>query len=194
MNEYRKDTGFKLFDLPDFYLSENKYNEMRKTEITKFENDIAVTANNTNIPELVFELRNIIKKLEENGEHIKAYEVEQPTIFKKLKNLMGFKEPERSILSDLDNYDEYIAPMVQKHDIEQAAKHKEYVAKRNAEEKQKLERQKRKDELERQKIENDLKLKLELEQYENRPKSQPSYQSTEPEQKPKRDDSLDFGM
>ena len=86
MNEYRKDTGFKLFDLPDFYLSENKYNEMRKTEITKFENDIAVTANNTNIPELVFELRNIIKKLEENGEHIKAYEVEQPTIFKNSKS------------------------------------------------------------------------------------------------------------
>ena len=85
MNEYRKDTGFKLFDLPSFYLSEHKYNEMKKAEITKFEHDIAVTANNTNIPELVFELRNIIKKLEENGEHIKAYEVEQPTIFKNSK-------------------------------------------------------------------------------------------------------------
>jgi hypothetical protein len=195
MNEYRKDTGFKLFDLPDFYLSENKYNEMRKTEITKFENDIAVTANNTNIPELVFELRNIIKKLEENGEHIKAYEVEQPTIFKKLKNLMGFKEPERSILSDLDNYDEYVSPIIKDHYNAQAEKHKEYVAKRDAEEKQKREKQKRKDELERQKIENDLKLKLELEQYENRPRPQPTYQVAEPEKKPKpKDDSLDFGM
>ena len=194
MNEYRKNKGFKLFDLPNFYLSEHKYNEMKKAEITKFENDIAVTANNTNIAELVFELRNIIKKLEENGEHIKAYEVEQPTIFKKLKNLMGFKEPERSILTDLDNYDEYIAPMLQKHDIEQAERHKEYVAKRDAEEKQKREKQKRKDELERQKIENDLKLKLELESYENKPtQSKPKIIYNSPVIEQKRDD-FDLGM
>ena len=196
MNEYRKDTGFKLFDLPNFYLSENNYNEMKQAEITKFENDIAVTANNTHIPKLVFELRNITKKLEESGERIKAYEVEQPTLFKKFKNLIGFKEPQRSILSDLDNYDEYIAPMLQKHDIEQAEKHKEYVAKRDAEEKQKREKQKRKDELDKQKAEHDLKLKLELESYENKsiqPKPKIIHNSPAVVEQ-KREDSFDLGM
>ena len=107
---------------------------------------------------------------------------------------MGFKEPERSILTDLDNYDEYIAPMLQKHDIEQAERHKEYVAKRDAEEKQKREKQKRKDELERQKIENDLKLKLELESYENKPtQSKPKIIYNSPVIEQKRDD-FDLGM
>ena len=107
---------------------------------------------------------------------------------------MGFKEPQRSILSDLDNYDEYIAPMLQKHDIEQATKHKEYVAKRNAEEKQKLERQKRKDELDKQKAEHDLKLKLELESYENKPtQPKPKITSNSPVIEQKRDD-FDLGM
>ena len=194
MNEYRKDTGFKLFDLPDFYLSEHKYNEMKKAEITKFKNDIAVTANNTHIPKLVYELRNVIKKLEESGERIKAYEVEQPTLFKKFKNSIGFKEPQRSILSDLDNYDEYIAPIVQKHDIEQTEKHKDYVAKRDAEEKQKREKQKRKDELDKQKAEHDLKLKLELESYENKPiQPKPKIIHSPAVVEQKRDD-LDLGM
>ena len=167
---------------------------MKKAEITKFKNDIAVTANNTHIPKLVYELRNVIKKLEESGERIKAYEVEQPTLFKKFENVIGFKEPQRSILSDLDNYDEYIAPIVQKHDIEQAEKHKDYVAKRDAEEKQKREKQKRKDELDKQKAEHDLKLKLELESYENKPiQPKPKIIHSPSVVEQKRDD-LDLGM
>ena len=86
--------------------------------------------------------------------------------------------------------------MLQKHDIEQAEKHKEYVAKRDAEEKQKREKQKRKDELDKQKAEHDLKLKLELESYENKsiqPKPKIIHNSPAVVEQ-KREDSFDLGM
>lgn len=195
MDEYRKSTGFKLFDLPNFYLSAEKYSQIRLSEMTQFEVDIAEKANSENIPNLVFELRTIAKKLEANGKRIKAYEIEQPTVFTKLKNMMGFKEPERSILSDLDDYDEYIAPAIQKYNREQTAKHKEYVAKRNAEEKQKYEKRKQKEEREQRRVDEEFRLKLELESYEHKhvqPKLKPVYNSPTVEQK--RDASLDLGM
>lgn len=178
-------------DVPDFYIKSYWFNRYVKEENEKFKNDVVKRAVNDNIQNVVSEIRDIAK----SGCTVEPYAVERSG-FDKLKSFIGIKEPERTVLDDLDEYDEYVSPMIKDHYVAQADLHRELIAKQKLEERNELERQKRKDELERQKVENDLKLQLELDKFEkNRPEPPKQiYQPVEPEQKPKRDDSLDFGM
>lgn len=181
-------------DVPDFYIKKYWFDRYVKEENEKFKNDVVKRAVNDNIQNVVSEIRDIAK----SGCAVEPYTVERSG-FDKLKSWIGINEPNRTVLDDLDEYDEYVSPIIKDHYNAQAEQHRELIAKQKLGERNELERQKRKDELERQKVENDLKLQLELDKFEkNRPSapSKQTYQPVEPEQKPKskRDDSLDFGM
>lgn len=181
-------------DVPDFYIKKYWFDRYVKEENEKFKNDVVKRAVNDNIQNVVSEIRDIAK----SGCAVEPYTVERSG-FDKLKSWIGINEPNRTVLDDLDEYDEYVSPIIKDHYNAQAEQHRELIAKQELGERNELERQKRKDELERQKVENDLKLQLELDKFEkNRPSapSKQTYQPVEPEQKPesKRDDSLDFGM